>query len=678
MRSGCSVVAAIFSIILLTVIFSPFSAGTPVDDLRISEVDPFGEYEGVSLFNYGTDVIDLRGWSISDGEGSISFTKTLHIMPDSRVTIVREMGENWFSNRENTFSIGTYGIEKTGSYILSNTGDDIYLISNGKVVDVVCYGNKIAAEGWIGDPVGISSGKYLLRQSIIDTDSSADWITTKPGLTDRPFDHSLFYDAVVTPFSFPESSGMPIFDAIRNAKEEVLISMYLLTSVSLVSLLCDMVENKGIKVTILLEGDVLGVDISTELTLMKSLANVGGEVYLINDPVPENFERYSYFHNKYAVIDQETTIVTSENWTESNLGDNCSNRGWGVVIECNDFAEYLRAVFLNDIDTSYGDVRELTEQYPNLKSYSGQMGYDHSEIVSEPPNYEARIMPILSPDNSLTALEYLMGTANERIYSQQLDLGTSFRLIDDRSPIGWMSEHAERGIDCRFILDSSVYGKGTSSEDIVGLINSTTNVKAITSEKGNGFVMTHNKGIIIDDMVWVGSVNWTENSFINNREVAVVIDSVEVCEYFSDLFLRDWGENEHTVAEEGLTVTMTALRSHQSEVFLFEVSGPENASYTWDVLGNGELRSTDINRMICTDLPEGTHTLNVTLNGTPYSTTFEYDVERNGDPSDEAPWNIIIASGLLGVGCLGALFKGRYNNSRVPIRNDDHKADDRF
>jgi hypothetical protein len=54
----------------------------------------------------------------------------------------------------------------------------------------------------------------------------------------------------------------------------------------------------------------------------------------------------------------------------------------------------------------------------------------------------------------------------------------------------------------------------------------------------------HTKGIVVDDQeVFVGSINWTENSFKGNREVGVVIGHPKVAGYYANLFRRDWSQS---------------------------------------------------------------------------------------------------------------------------------------
>ncbi|MDR3075456.1 MAG: lamin tail domain-containing protein, partial [Candidatus Methanoplasma sp.] len=267
------VVSFLFLFLLAPII--PASEGSSDREstkVLISEVNPFGDGEGISLFNYGRTDVNLKGWEISDGEGHLVFAKNLYLGPDSRLTVVKSVCEgDWFSGRDGVITFSDDRIQKKGSFILANTGDDIYVHNGDFLVDSMCYGNKTSEIGWVGEPADISSNRYLLRTGPEDTDSSADWTCTKPGITNHVFDPDRRYDSLVTPFSFPESQGIPIFTELEKAEREVLISMYLLTSTNLAALLCELSSDKNISVQILLEGSVLGYDMGSELMLMRSI-----------------------------------------------------------------------------------------------------------------------------------------------------------------------------------------------------------------------------------------------------------------------------------------------------------------------------------------------------------------------------------------------------------------------
>ena len=648
-----SVTASIIMVAMLLMVCMPFvSDTTDADDSTtlFSEVNPFGSYEGFSLYNYGNSTVNLKDYTITDRECTISITVDIKINPSTRVTFVANIDSaDWFSSRSDTFVVGSPGIEKKGTFALANDGDDLYLYKGNTLIDTVCYGKKNADSGWTGPPVEISSNKYILRTGVADTNSASDWILTKFGLTNLPFDPSLRFDAIVTPFTFPDGNGGAIYKEIENAKKEIVISIYQLTSYNLVSLLCEM-EGKGVDVIILLEGDVLNYDMSNELSCMKSIKDAGGEVYLINTPAGGNYERYSFVHNKYAIIDSEVVIITSENWTIANMGPSKSNRGWGAIIESKGYAEYMRDVFDSDMSQEYGDVFELTVAYPQVKPYGGLQTYVSPVFNHDTGGFSATVTPILSPDNSYSALHHYMENAEYRLFSQQLDIGSTFANISDISPVSWMSDAADRGVDARFILDIATSGNKESHTGEVNIINTTTNVKATTINGGEGFSVTHNKGIIIDDAVWVGSVNWTENSFMNNRESAVFIHSKDVADYYAGYFLKDWDAN--TTSAKEITISPDKETMHSSEIVTFTVSDSTSKTYTWDIYGDGTyIRTSGTNRIACDDLVPGEYTMRVTLDdGRVANLTYailsagDDDGGNGGDGPGLSPTTIIITA----------------------------------
>jgi hypothetical protein len=641
-----AIVLAVFLLSAIPISVTDGSEAASEDFIKIYEVNPAGDYEGISLFNYGTSTVNLKGFIITDDdgdnkEGTIQFKSDLTIAPSSRITISKAISEDdWFSNRDNVYAITNTAIftQVKSNYTLADAGDDIYLYKDGKLLDAVSYGNVTASPGWSGDSlpsVTKSSGKYLLRIGVVDTDTAKDWIVTSFGLTNHPFDPSLKFDAIVTPFIFPDSKGEQIYRTFENAKSEIVISIYQLTNINLVALLCQLESRTGadhVDVRITLEGAVLGADLTSELALMKALVDAGGEVRLINDSVSGNYERYSYFHNKYAVVDDAIVIITSENWTTGNLGSGTGNRGWGAVIESAEYAAYMKDIFENDHSKDYGDVRDLIDYAPGAVA--------KTNLTYSPPgmqkvqSFTAKVTPILSPDNSYEALKYYMDSATTRIYSEQLDLGSTFTGVSSASPISWMSEAANRGVDARFILDASMPTKDAHIAE-TEFISATTGVKATTIKKGIGFTTTHNKGIILDDKVWVASVNWTSNSFLNNRETAIVIDSQEVTDFFADYFLIDWNDNKPASTELTVTLGSTDLITTTSNAIFIAHGGSADAKYEWDVLGNGNWVESGTSTIVRQNLPAGSYTLKVRTTDGTLTAEFPYIVASGGSTSGD-------------------------------------------
>lgn len=623
----------------------------PTAGLLIIEVSPYSAYEGVSIGNFSSEAVNLCGCTLTDGEGTLVFNESLIVPSGGRITIVKASGGNWFSARNDVHSYGADGIAKKGSFALADNGDEVSLLRGSVVLDAVCYNVSPGTAGWSGDSARLRSGQYLVRTGNTDTDSATDWIAIKPGWTGLTYSGPDAFPATVSPFSFPESGGAPIYAALSAATATVDISIYLLTCPSLVALLCQLEQQSigHVDVRVLLEGMPLGVDISTELALMKALTDAGGEVRLI-DPAGSSGGRYTYLHNKYAVVDGNTVVITSENWTAGNLGYGTGNRGWGAIIAGADYATYMASIFANDFSDAYGDTKSLAEAYPELRAYAGDLIY-RTPSNHAVPTYAAKVTPILSPDDSYTALKTVLIDAEKRLYVEQLDLGSSFRTPGSDTPLGWLQAAAAKDVDVRFILDASVSSSAEDHQTAVNLINAATEIKAITIAGGDGFNTVHNKGIIADGRVWLGSVNWTATSLQDNRESAVLISSVEVATFFTALFLKDWGINIHTVKEDGLRLTASGSSFRTGETVILRVVGPTDQQYSW-CFGDGRIRETKVPAVAFRTPDPGTYTATVTAVGTDCTETITYTVIAGDSNLWSSYMPYVAAAAVIGLGAL--------------------------
>ncbi len=602
-------VLTVLAVAMVAVCFLPPSEGDS-GSFGLYEVYPYGD--GIVLGPFKGSQ-DLCGYSLTDGEGTVTFSESY--IPSEGYLLIAPKADSRLPSGHSTVYFGEDGLTKKGSLILKDSGDEVILRDpSGNLVESLCYGNSSGAEGWDGDPVGIGSGKHLVR--IGDAGSAAGWTVTKNGWTNFPVGSGSF-TATVVPFTFPESSGIPVLEALESADTSICISMYLLTSRNAAALL----ESKaasGVDVRILLEGNPLGVSaVSGELPLMKAIADAGADIRLIND---SGSTRYTYLHNKYAVIDGETVVITSENWTSGNIGSG-GNRGWGAVVESSGYASYMETVFENDFSKDFGDVVSLSDAYPNLVA---DQAYYESPGTFAGTAYAATVSPVLSPDNSMESLKGFIGSATTRVYSQQLDLGSNLCTAYGDTPIAWMAEAASDGLDVRFMLDAS---NDESHYESVATINATTTVKALAVDGREGFDTIHNKGVICDDSVWVGSVNWTSNSFSNNREAALIIDSAGVADYFAGYFTADWGITLDSVRDGGMG--FRALYDPSEGIVELIAIIPDGYEVLFE-LGDGTERLSATGFAVFDAPSAGEYCARATIVGTDVSEEYCYDVDRGG------------------------------------------------
>lgn len=576
------------ALVLLAVIAVPsYDAYSDDDYLRISEVMPYGQSEGISLRNYGNSTVDLRDYRIEDGEGSISFTLPLTVGPGSSVTILRNLPDRWIRDR-NILTYDGNGIVSK-KFQLNDKGDEVTLrTSKGVLIDAFVYGEGSLDEGWNGPSfASIPSNCIAVRISMIDTDSAKDWTVAVPGRTSLT---ETSYLGKVTPFVFPDSKGHPLIDAIGKAESEVLVSVYILDHPDIVYVLSKLSEN-GVRVMVLIEGAPSGGVPDQEKGMMEFLKRSGSQVLVMKNV--EGFRRYSYLHNKFAVIDSQKVVVTSENWRESSFGN---NRGWGAIVESAEYGEYMRNVFFDDADIRFGDVHRFEDVYPNVlplrPSANGRIEWDTY------PSFDCIVYPMVCPDFAFDPLVRLISGAEERVFAQQMTVDMSW--LSDWSPLMAMELAYRNGADCRLIVDVTFDSPYDDDPNDGYLIKEMADIRVKTGNDTQFKGMIHNKGLIVDDSVWIGSMNWNHASFGNNREMGVLISSPEVADIYASYFIGDWGGFSGTVElrAEARTVSggSVVLDASSSSV-------PSGILFEWDLDSDGTADRSG--EKIVAEFPEG-------------------------------------------------------------------------
>jgi len=616
---GIRVLAALVVIALIFTFPISETEGATDDPICLYEVFPYSTSEGFSILNYSTAEIDLKGYTVKDNAGTVSFTLSLKIPAGGIVTILMGAPDTWYDHI-NPIIVNTNGVTQK-SFALNNTGDRVMLMKGDVIIDAFVYGNGASAGGWNGDGLKkLNENNFARRTSAVDTDSAKDWSLIVRGHTSLETDEFL---ADVVPFTFPESKGEHVMDALMEADEEVLISIYLLDHREIVSILYTLLQ-KNVTVRILLEGSPVG-GTGEEIGYMATLAENGADVNFIKNV--NGYKRYSYLHNKYAVIDSDTVIVTSENWRNSSFKD---NRGWGAILYSEDYAKYMRDVFLGDIDNSEGDIQPFLPTYDDVSPINVTL-YDHTDIKY--PTYSATIYPMITPDFAYDSLYSLISTAERRVYSQQL--GVDYGWVSNDSPVLLMASLADNGVDTRLMIDVTFDSPNDSDvKDGYGVRDAMVNrgLNVMTGKDSNYNKLIHNKGVIVDDTAWVGSMNWNPSSFGNNREVGVKMVSKTIADFYAAAFIADWGTYTGTTE---LDVSVSFVDN--SVVLDAAVSKVAPGSlYEWDLDSDGNADRTG--RKIIVSLPVGTQTcVLMVTDDTGQIHTYEFVVnvptpsENNGD-----------------------------------------------
>lgn len=421
-----------------------------------------------------------------------------------------------------------------------------------------------------------------------DTDTAADWDGgfSRTALGKDPT-HRIEYPGqssfISRPFtarakvlatSAPDNNYRAFIDALGSAKKSILVSVYQLTNPRIAEALIA-AKKRGVVVKVWLEGSPVGGIPDKERHVADKLSKAGIPVHFLISSGKEKIRpRYRFDHSKYTIIDSKRVIIGTENYGRTGVPVHPSfgNRGWMIHIENKRLVRQLQAVWDHDyrpgemrdvrsVDYKTDDGLGLPYKDPNFK-LKDTITRGLYRDIKEPREVVGKmgLELVLSPDTSLnenSALIGLIHRAKKVLYIQQNSIRRKWGARSNSQaetpdlPYEAVIAAARRGVKTRVLLDGTWYNvqgdDDRDNDDVARQLNKIAREEGLDLEakvinlETTALKKIHAKGIIVDDReVFVGSINWTENSFKGNREVGVIVTHPEVADYYGDLFRRDW------------------------------------------------------------------------------------------------------------------------------------------
>lgn len=597
------------------------------DNVLIEEVyyHSLRDNEYICIHNIGISPLDLTAWTLSDGEGMVSFPGGTIIDAKEQSCVTR----NSTSYTEDTLREASFTYDRgdaerldlrSGQVLLRNEGDSVILRTNyGRVVDALFWGDSQDTKlGWEGNPAPVTRMGAVARRraengQLVDTNTSGDWMGLREyGLGQSDFERETFsISGTVTSFYSPGISLDVLEESIQNSTASVLLNAYQFTSDALANELSDAIS-RGVNVRILVEGEPVSGVKSGELRILERLHAEGAEIRLLME-AQDGHKRYVFNHAKYAVIDDTSLLMSSENWGNNGYPTNAGgNRGWGVLVHDRLLAGHFRDVFFEDWNPQRRDSFELSDILEHLSVYVAEDEYEDTEqpfLERHITEGGVTVEAITGPDNALAegAILEAIASAEKRIFVEQFIMSKVWSSYDQEiaNPLlEGLVTAARRDCDVRVLLDSTWYntlpGDPNDNDDTVQLLNDIAENQNLPIEAklidtpAHGLLKLHNKGMIIDGRkVLISSLNWNRHSFVRNREVGLVIDSENVGSYFEDIFARDW-RDDITRPKAVIDGPSSALAGER--IALSGLSSYDDMSisrFSWDVDSDGVEDSND-------------------------------------------------------------------------------------
>jgi len=615
--------------------------------------DIHGEF--IRIHNPTENSIKIGEWQITDGEGVITFPEWANICAGDSIYLAYNATAFYDEmTQEADFEYGvdsdeTPNMAKWMGLKLNNKGDEVILKNNeSEIIDAVIYGNSdYTGPGWNDTPVkGIKPGVILERdknettRQYEDTNIATDWDDYRVYVVGQShFPYATFnFEGNVTVFTSPDSSFKAIANAIDNAQESIYLNVYQFHNFYLIDHIIDAIK-RGVEVKIMLEGDPVNGIADEERHIANETVAAGAVVrFMINNESDGIHDRYAFNHAKYAIIDNEMTIVMSENWKNTGVPVNNTfgNRGWGIIINNPGVANYFSDVFFEDWKPASKDSFPFTSNHriygnkygspppdfvPNRTSPTGNYSHPFDcEIISGVFN----ISPVLAPDTSLMQTKSVIGMikgAQSSVYVEQLYVYKDWRSYAEQKLNPFLEaaiNASRRGCEVKILLNPTYcfernqatidYVKGIAADEGLNL-----NATFIDIER-TGLNKTHNKGVIVDSSkVLISSINWNEHSPTKNREVGVGIENEDVAEFYTDVFFYDWYNTSPPI----VSFTYSPVHPVINQSITFDASNSSDsdgtiANYNWN-FGDGNI-TTSIETIITHSYSEaGDYIVDLTL-----------------------------------------------------------------
>jgi len=332
-------------------------------------------------------------------------------------------------------------------------------------------------------------------------------------------------------FTLPDAPDVPLA-VLDRADRRLLLAGYTLTSERVVDRLIA-ARKRGVTVEVLVDGAPVGGLTNRSAAALDRLVAANVTVTVLGG---EN-GRYRFHHAKYAVVDDQAVVLT-ENWKPAGTGG-ASSRGWGAVVDTAAVVDGLVRTFRADSDGRGARPWERFREDATIEPGAPTSGRYPTRIEPRRVNVE-RTELLVAPDNAASRVGDLLANATDSIRIVQMSIGGR----DDRLLRETIAA-AERGVDVQILLSSAWYAREDNRQLVADLRKVAgrdgVELSVRLADPGGRYEKIHAKGVIIDgDTVVLGSLNWNDNAYENNREVALVLHGRAVGSYFGEVFERDW------------------------------------------------------------------------------------------------------------------------------------------
>jgi len=431
----------------------------------------------------------------------------------------------------------------------------------------------------------------------------------------------------VTTFVGPDYSNESLTHFLKSATESIYVEIYQFTSPGILNLIHEIYnDNPSIDIRVMISERVVSLGDYNTYT-MWNLTQLG-------IPVRWTSDTFTFSHQKFVIIDNDTTIIQAGNWARPSFPLNEwesgssggftqknyeGNREFNIAMTDEVVTQYYRDIF--DYDWSIGsDYNEGVDGTGTVLDWGALNKAYYPRVFDYEGHFSGQmnVTPFVSPDTTLEAMLWVIGRAQETLDIQIPYVSNSSTVVDQLLDAIVAAKH--RGVTVRIIME-----EGRNDNEVVGLEFAKENIPICWMDS-RFFATLHNKAFIADGrIVLICSVNWSEESISENREAGVVIEHDGVA-----------GWSEESISENreaGVVIEHDGVAGWYQTVF----------DYDW---GIAEYDAPDyVNVGWSPNIPDSSSEINVTVYAQEYYN--DIDVVKLGVKINDSSWtNYTITSNV--------------------------------
>ena len=302
---------------------------------------------------------------------------------------------------------------------------------------------------------------------------------------------------------------------IAQAKKSILMEMFHLTDPKIYKALRDLPPK--VKITLILDSGNLSAGGAEKIRNQVLWDRPNITVYP-SSGLPGGFTQT---HTKAMIVDGKVALITS-----INLTNNASlQRDYGIKTSDRNIIKEMTSVFNADIQNSI-----------NAQNHSEPLrftpdGVGHGNLLWSPENSESRLVSLINESSQIPAqsIKYIDATVEN---------------LGDFAIEKALSNASKNGVRVRIIVPQCVLGtNGPRNYSLFSTLTDGVQYRVMPHPSSPQNPYMHGKMLLLGNgRAYIGSVNYSANSTLKNRELGIIFTNKKVTAQMEAIFGEDWNQ----------------------------------------------------------------------------------------------------------------------------------------